>query len=45
MKAPMMSSAENAIESGIARMRCQNVSGGITCAVVLPIRALTGTIV
>ncbi len=43
MKVPMISSAENAMESGMARTRAQNLSGGMTCAVVLPISAETGT--
>jgi len=43
MKLPMMSSAEKAMESGMVRTRCQKVRGGITCAVVLPISAETGT--
>ena len=45
MKLPMMSSAEKAMESGMVRTRCQKVSGGMTCAVVLPMSAETGTIV
>ena len=43
MKLAMMSSAEKAMESGMVRTRCQKVSGGITCAVVLPMSAETGT--
>ena len=45
MKLPTMSRAEKAIESGMVRTRCQKVSGGITCAVVNPISAETGTMV
>ena len=33
------------MESGMVRMRCQKVSGGMTSAVVLPISAETGTMV
>ena len=43
MKLNTIESAENATESGKARMCCQNVSGGITSAVVFPISSDTWT--
>ena len=45
MKLPIRSSAEKAMESGMVRMRCQKVRGGITWARVLSMSAETGTTV